>query len=403
MNGISNALSLLALSFTVACGGLADDGSKSTGNGGTGTNPTGDTADNFGWDEDDGDDNSNNSADTDTDADSDADSDADADSDTDADTELASGSYDIASGDAEPSLVPSEGRVILMLACDGDITGIQVHAINDSVEDGMDFWFEMDDSNEDGPEHDSGEFLMDDAINQTTVLWSEFEASEDDDVSLNGYGWNGGDWTWLAGGDSIMESVCIGVMLHEDGSGKLCLPEDNDLGGGDLYCDPAYNEASLDEQVADAIEAALAEMLDEYYPDDTTDDGGSTSTSTTETHTVCFKNVDSDVDEMVGYWLTDSNADNWFTDSDIDNVSGSEGMLLWWDSSGDSLCATITTDVSDNEVMLNGYVQLDDGTEDYLVFGNGSSDSWADATLDGVDCSIETNGTSYGGDTICGL
>ena len=177
----------------------------------------------------------------------------------------AGGSYDIASGDAEPSLVPSEGRVILMLACDGDITGVQAHAINDSVEDGLDYWFEMDDSEEDGPEHDSGTFLMDNAINPTTVLWSEFEASEDDDVSLNGYGWNDSDWTWLAGGDTIMESVCIGVMLHEDGSGKLCLPEDNDLGGGDLYCDPAYNEVDLDQQVADAITAALEEMLDEYY------------------------------------------------------------------------------------------------------------------------------------------
>lgn len=401
MNGISGVFSLLALSLLVACGGLESGSNSHTSDSDTAS--VTDDGDEFGWDSED-DDNNNGSDDEDTNVDDtdteDTNSDSDDTDDTDTDvTELASGSYDIASGDAEPSLVPSEGRVILMLACDGDITGVQAHAINDSTGN-QDYWFEMDDSNEDGPEHDSGEFLMDDAINPTTVLWSEFEASEDDDVSLNGYGWNDADWSWLAGGDSIMESVCIGVMIHADGSGKLCLPEDNDLGGGDLYCDPAYNEVDLDQQVADAITAALEEMLEEYYGGGDTDGG---STSTTETHTVCFKNVDSDVDEMVGYWLTDSNADNWFTDSDIDSVSGSEGMLLWWDSSGDSLCANITTDVSDSEVQLNGYVQLDDGTEDYLVFGNDSSDSWADATIDGANCAIESNGSTYGGDIVCSL
>lgn len=394
----------LALSLQVACGGYSS-GSTSTGNGGGTDTGSGSADDNFGWDENDdgsGTENAGDDEDTEDSNDSDTNDDSEDTNSDDTDvneTELASGSYDVTSGDPEPDLTPSEGRVILLLACDGDVTGIQAHAINDSTGN-QDYWFEMDDSSEDGPEHDSGEFLIDNAINPTTVLWSEFSASEDDDVSLNGYAWNGSDWTWLAGGDTIMESVCIGLMIHEDGSGKLCLPEDNDLGGGDLFCDPDYNEVDLEEQMAEAIEAALEEMLDEYYGGGDTDGG---STSTTETHEVCLKNVDSDVDELVAYWLTDSDADHWFTDSDIDNVSGSEGMLFWWDSSSDSLCATITTDVSDDYAQINGLVQFDDGTEDYLVFGNDTSDSWADATIDGVSCAVESNGTAYGGDIYCPL
>ncbi len=373
----------IGLSFLTACGGLEDEES-----GGRDSGTATQTGDQFGWDtaDDDGNDwdgndeesDADTDTDTDTDSDADADSDTDTDSDTDSDvTELASGSYDVTSGDAEP--VPSEGRVIVAVACQGDFTGVQVHALNDSTGN-QDYWFDLDTSGEDGPEHDDGEFLMDNAVDVNTVLWSEMDASMEDTVKLNGYAWDSSNWTWLAGGDTLFEAVCLGAMIHDDGTFKLCLPEDNGLNGGDLVCNPADNGTSAEDQIVDAFIEALQEQYDEYYADDgssdSSDDGGSSS-STRSSMTITVT-PDSSVDGDTSLWVF--NRTSW------------SGSWADCDTAEDDDTLSCTVDAMSGDVLqFNG----DAGDEDYLVNAD-ESDVVDVVKIDGTTYTQRTSGSTAG-------
>lgn len=171
---------------------------------------------------------------------------------------LNSGVYYVDSGDPDP--LPSPGTVIIGVYCEG-VDGLQVHAMSEDGIWNQDYWFDVSVDTGDAQtafDNDDGEYLLDDEVDETMVLWSEFPSDKDSLVKVNGYAWVDGNVQWMVQHDVYIDSICVAVMIHDDGTGKVCLPEDNGMDGGDIICDPIYNGQGMAPAFIEALEEAMA-------------------------------------------------------------------------------------------------------------------------------------------------
>ena len=157
-------------------------------------------------------------------------------------TELRWGTINMDDPNAEDP-VPGAGMVIVAVACEG-YSGINLHAMSEQSVWNQDYWFDLGISTGNAYEAwdaNQGTYLYDGEIAGNVVVWSECPSDADSRVKLNGFAWRNDTVHWMVKSDQLLSEACVGLVVHEDETWKVCLPESNSSEGGDLVCDPEDN------------------------------------------------------------------------------------------------------------------------------------------------------------------